>query len=158
MHDNNNSAIWEPGEIVYQAGDIPKEAYLILEGYVNIETKDGLKLNRIGMGEIFGETSILLDLPRTVTAKVCTQKLVAKKIPKSYFTNLSKTNVILNALIRKTQIRLMDSNKQSNELANEVSALLDQLDSKAPAKRNLLEERIKKLRTNINKIQKSTET
>jgi len=158
MHDNNNSAIWEPGEIVYQAGDFPKEAYLILEGYVNIETKDGLKLNRIGMGEIFGETSILLDLPRTVTAKVCTQKLVAKKIPKSYFTNLSKTNVILNALIRKTQIRLMDSNKQSNELANEVSALLDQLDSKTPPKKNLLEERIKKLRTNINKIQNSTET
>ena len=158
MHDNNNSAIWEPGEIVYQAGDFPKEAYLILEGYVNIETKDGLKLNRIGMGEIFGETSILLDLPRTVTAKVCTQKLVAKKIPKSYFTNLSKTNVILNALIRKTQIRLMDSNKQSNELANEVSALLDQLDSKTPPKKNLLEERIKKLRTNINKIQNYTET
>ena len=158
MQDNNNSAMWEPGEIIYQAGDVPEEAYLILEGYVNIETKDGLKLNRIGMGEIFGETSILLDLPRTVTAKVCTQKLVAKKIPKSYFTNLNKTNVILNALIRKTQIRLMDSNKQSNELANEVSALLDQLDSKAPAKRNLLEERIKKLRTNINKIQNSTET
>ena len=158
MHDNNNSAIWEPGEIVYQVRDFPKEAYLILEGYVNIETKDGLKLNRIGMGEIFGETSILLDLPRTVTAKVCTQKLVAKKIPKSYFTNLSKTNVILNALIRKTQIRLMDSNKQSNELANEVSALLDQLDSNTPPKKNLLEERIKKLRTNINKIQNSTET
>tara|TARA_B100001059_G_scaffold144681_1_gene144556 strand:- start:167 stop:643 length:477 start_codon:yes stop_codon:yes gene_type:complete len=158
MQDNNNSAMWEPGEIIYQAGDIPKEAYLILEGYVNIETKDGLKLNRIGMGEIFGETSILLDLPRTVTAKVCTQKLVAKKIPKSYFTNLNKTNVILNALIRKTQIRLMDSNKQSNELANELSALLDELDSKVPPKRNLLEERIKKLRTNINKIQNSTET
>ena len=158
MQDNNNSAIWEPGEIIYQAGDTPEEAYLILEGYVIIETKDGLKLNRIGMGEIFGETSILLDLPRTVTAKVCSQKLVAKKIPKSYFTNLNKTNVILNALIRKTQIRLMDSNKQSNELANELSALLDELDSKVPPKRNLLEERIKKLRTNINKIQNSTET
>ena len=158
MQDNNNSAIWEPGEIIYQAGDVPEEAYLILEGYVIIETKDGLKLNRIGMGEIFGETSILLDLPRTVTAKVCAQKLVAKKIPKSYFTNLNKTNVILNALIRKTQIRLMDSNKQSNELANELSALLDEFDSKVPPKRNLLEERIKKLRTNINKIQNSTET
>ncbi|MDC0975492.1 cyclic nucleotide-binding domain-containing protein [Alphaproteobacteria bacterium] len=158
MQDNNNSAIWEPGEIIYQAGDVPEEAYLILEGYVIIETKDGLKLSRIGMGEIFGETSILLDLPRTVTAKVCAQKLVARKIPKSYFTNLNKTNVILNALIRKTQIRLMDSNKQSNELANELSALLDELDSKVPPKRNLLEERIKKLRTNINKIQNSTET
>lgn len=153
MEDNNNSAIWEPGEVIYKVGDIPKEAYLILEGYVNIETKDGLKLNRLGMGEIFGETSILLDLPRTVTAKVCAQKLVVKKIPKTYFTNLNKTNVILNALIRKTQIRLMDSNKQSNELANEVSILLDQLEEKTPPKKNLLEERIKKLRTNINKIQ-----
>jgi CRP-like cAMP-binding protein len=158
MEDNNKSAIWEPGEIIYEAGSLPKEAYLILEGYVNIETKDGLKLNRLGIGEIFGETSILLDLPRTVTAKVCAQKLVAKKIPKSYFTNMSKTNVILNALIRKTQLRLIDSNRQSNELANEISILLDQLDSKSPPKKNLLEERIKNIRVNINKIQNSIET
>jgi CRP-like cAMP-binding protein len=158
MEDNNKSAIWEAGEIIYEAGSLPKEAYLILEGYVNIETKDGLKLNRLGMGEIFGETSILLDLPRTVTAKVCAQKLVAKKIPKSYFTKMAKTNVILNALIRKTQLRLIDSNRQSNELANEISILLDQLDSKSPPKKNLLEERIKKIRVNINKIQNSIET
>jgi CRP-like cAMP-binding protein len=158
MEDNNKSAIWEAGEIIYEAGSLPKEAYLILEGYVNIETKDGLKLNRLGMGEIFGETSILLDLPRTVTAKVCAQKLVAKKIPKSYFTKMGKTNVILNALIRKTQLRLIDSNRQSNELANEISILLDQLDSKSPPKRSLLEERIKKIRVNINKIQNSIET
>lgn len=158
MEDNNKSAIWEPGEIIYEAGSLPKEAYLILEGYVNIETKDGLKLNRLGIGEIFGETSILLDLPRTVTAKVCAQKLVAKKIPKSYFTKMSKTNVILNALIRKTQLRLIDSNRQSNELANGISILLDQLDSKSPPKKNLLEERIKNIRVNINKIQKSIET
>ena len=158
MEDNNKSAIWEPGEIIYEAGSFPKEAYLILEGYVNIETKDGLKLNRLGIGEIFGETSILLDLPRTVTAKVCAQKLVAKKIPKSYFTKMSKTNVILNALIRKTQLRLIDSNRQSNELANEISILLDQLDSKSPPKKNLLEERIKNIRVNINKIQNSIET
>ena len=82
-----------------------RDRYLILEGYVNLETKDGLKLNRLGIGEIFGESSILLDVPRTVTARVCAQKLVAKKIPKSYFTKMIKSNVILSALIRKTQIR-----------------------------------------------------
>ena len=158
MEDNGKSVLWEPGEIIYEAGSLPKEAYLILEGYVNIETKDGLKLNRLGIGEIFGETSILLDLPRTVTAKVCAQKLVAKKRSKSYFTKMGKTNVILNALIRKTQLRLIDSNRQSNELANEISILLDQLDSKSPPKKNLLEERIKKIRVNINKIQNSIET
>ena len=125
---------------------------------VNLETKDGLKLNRLGIGEIFGESSILLDVPRTVTARVCAQKLVSKKIPKSYFTKMIKSNVILSALIRKTQIRLIDSNKQSNELANEISMLLDQLDSKSPPKKNLIEERIKKIRTNINKIQQLSET
>lgn len=157
MLDNGRSAIWEPGEVIYEAGSLPKEAYLILEGYVNIETKDGLKLNRLGIGEIFGESSILLNIPRTVTARVCAQKLVAKKIPKSYFTKMITSNVVLNALIRKTQIRLMESNKQSNELANQISILLDQLDSKSSPKKNLLEERIKKIRANINKMQQISE-
>ena len=155
MIDNGNSAIWEPGEVIYMAGSIPKEAYLILEGYVNLETTDGLKLNRLGTGEIFGESSILLNIPRTVTARVCTQKLVAKKIQKSYFTKMMKSNVILGALLRKTQIRLIDSNKQSSELANEMSCLLDQLSSKQSSKKNILEERIKKIRTNISKMQQN---
>ena len=156
MLDNGKSVIWDPGEIIYEAGSLPKEAYLILEGYVNIETKDGLKLSRLGMGEIFGESSILLDIPRTVTAKVCSQKLVAKKIPKSYFIKMNKSNVIMSALIRKTQIRLMDSNRQSNELANEISSLLDQLSSNTPPKKNLLEERIKKIRSKVSEIQSMT--
>ena len=109
------------------------------------------------MGEIFGETSILLNVPRTVTAKVCTQKLVTKIIPKSYFKEIIKSNVILGALIRKTQLRLLDSNKQSNELANEISNLLDQLDSKNPPKKNELEERMKKIRTKINVIKNSVD-
>ena len=44
MIDSGVSASWEPGEIVYEVGSLPKEAYLVLEGFVNIETKDGLKL------------------------------------------------------------------------------------------------------------------
>ena len=99
-----------------------------------------------------GETSILLNVPRTVTAKVCAQKLVAKKIPKSYFTKMTKSNLVLGALIRKTQIRLLDSNRQSNELANEMSKLLDQFDTNNLPKKNVLEERMKKIRTKINQI------
>ena len=40
MIDSGVSASWEPGEIIYEAGSHPQEAYLILEGFVNIETKD----------------------------------------------------------------------------------------------------------------------
>ena len=157
MLDNQKSVIWEPGELIYEAGSLQKEAYLILEGYVNIETEDGLKLNRLGVGEIFGETSILLNLPRTVTAKACTQKVFAKILPKAYFLKMTKSNVILSALVRKTQLRLMDSNKQSNELANEISLLLDQMDSKSPLKQNELAARLKKVRASIDKIQQLTE-
>jgi len=51
----------------------------------------------------------------------------------------------------------MDSNKQSNELANEISLLLDQMDSKSPLKQNELAARLKKVRASIDKIQQLTE-
>jgi hypothetical protein len=66
-----------------------------------------------------------------------------------------KSNVVLGALLRKTQIRLIDSNKQSTELANEISLLLDQLSSKQSTKKNIIEERIKKIRTNISNMQQN---
>ena len=43
MIDSGVSASWEPGEIVYEVGSLPKEAYLVLEGFVNIETKDWIQ-------------------------------------------------------------------------------------------------------------------
>ena len=70
---------------------------------------------------------------------------------------MMKSNVILGALLRKTQIRLIDSNRQSNELAKEISILLNQLSSNNPPKKNALEERIKKIRSNLNKIQQNLE-
>tara|TARA_B100001248_G_scaffold146568_1_gene110105 strand:- start:76 stop:549 length:474 start_codon:yes stop_codon:yes gene_type:complete len=127
MQRNKSSIIWNPGELIYEIGSIPEEAYLILEGYVNIETVDNFRLNRLGIGEIFGETSLLLGTKRTVTAKACAQKVVANIIPKDYFLKLKDTDVVLNALIRKTQVRLMDANKKANQLANEVSQLLSSL-------------------------------
>ena len=69
---------------------------------------------------------------------------------------MNKSNVIMSALIRKTQIRLMESNRQSNELANEISSLLDQLSANTPPKKNLLEERIKKIRSKVSEIQSMT--
>ena len=68
---------------------------------------------------------------------------------------MMKSDVVLGALLRKTQIRLIDSNKQSTELANEISLLLDQLSSKQSTKKNIIEERIKKIRTNISNMQQN---
>ena len=151
MQRNNNSIIWNPGELIYEIGSIPEEAYLILEGYVNIETQDQFKLNTLGKGEVFGESSLLLGTKRTVTARADTKKVVAKIIPKDYFLKLKKNDVVLNALIRKTQIRLIDANKKINQLANEVSELLSSLkgDSNVDSE---LSNRIANLRKKISEI------
>ncbi len=151
MQRNNNSIIWNPGELIYEIGSIPEEAYLILEGYVNIETQDMFKLNTLGKGEVFGESSLLLGTKRTVTARADTQKVVANIIPKDYFLKLKKDDLVLNALIRKTQIRLIDANKKINQLANEVSELLSSLkgDSNVDSE---LSNRIANLRKKISEI------
>ena len=151
MQRNNNSIIWNPGELIYEIGSIPEEAYLILEGYVNIETQNMFKLNTLGKGEVFGESSLLLGTKRTVTARADTQKVVANIIPKDYFLKLKKNDLVLNALIRKTQIRLIDANKKINQLANEVSELLSSLkgDSNVDSE---LSNRIANLRKKISEI------
>ena len=151
MLRNNNSIIWNPGELIYEIGSIPEEAYLILEGYVNIETQDMFKLNTLGKGEAFGDSSLLLATKRTVPARADTQKVVANIIPKDYFLKLKKNDLVLNALIRKTQIRLIDANKKINQLANEVSELLSSLkgDSKVDGE---LSNRISNLRKKISEI------
>ena len=151
MQENGKSVIWEPGEIIYEVGSDPKEAYLILEGYVNIETKDQFKLNTLGKGEVFGESSLLLGTKRTVTARADSHKVVANIIPKDYFVKLKNNDVVLSALIRKTQVRLMDANEKINQLANEVSELLSSLkgDSKVDGE---LSNRISNLRKKISEI------
>ena len=153
MIKNEELVIWEADELIYEEGTLAIEAYLIVKGYVNLETKDGLKLNRLGEGEIFGESSMFLDIPRTVSVKACDQQVIAKKIPKSYFQEIKKRDKILTAIIRKTQLRLIDSNKQSNDLANEMADLLLAVNKNVQPNNNDLVTRIKRIKGKISRIQ-----
>ena len=155
MQRNEKSIIWNSGELIYSSGAESNEAYLIVEGFVNLETADGFRLSRLGAGEIFGETSLLLGTKRTVTAKACNQKVIANVIPKEYFKKLTENDVVLNAIIRKTQVRLIDANKKANLLATEVSDLLSSMKDQSGEKDELAE-RIANLRTKITEINKST--
>ena len=114
---------WKPYEVIYSAGDEPNGVYLIKEGIVELYTQEGLKLNEISESEIFGESSIILGTRRTVTAKTGKQNVFASFIPKNNFLQLIEKNVALSALIKKTQLRLIDSNNQSQELTNEIEKL-----------------------------------
>ena len=148
MQDNGQSIIWEPGEIIYEAGSTPKEAYLILEGYVNIETKDGLKLNRLGIGEIFGESSLLLNKKRSVAAKAGESGASAHLIPKAHITSLQEEAPLLAAILRKVQLRLEDSNNQSVELAKQIEVILNLVKTQKETNKTV-EQKLEQMKLNI---------
>ena len=138
--------IWNPEEIVYSVGDVSTEAYLVLEGSVRIFSADNLLLNRVGLDELFGETSLILGEDRSVNAVAGPAGLTARKVPKTYISNMLNGDPVLGAFLRNSQHRLMDSNEQSMELANEQKKVADQLQSDFaalatvdPEQRNILE-------------------
>ena len=123
MFERDKYIIWEAGEVIYRAGDPSNEAFLIMEGSVQIFTSEGLLLNRIGTNEILGETSLLLNVSRTVTAITASTGAKATRIPRQYFDAIAARDRVTAALIRKSQYRLIDSNTQSNMLGTEIERL-----------------------------------
>ena len=123
MFERDKYIIWEAGEVIYRAGDPSNEAFLIMEGSVQIFTSEGLLLNRIGTNEILGETSLLLNVSRTVTAITASTGAKATRIPRQYFDEIAARDRVTGALIRKSQYRLIDSNTQSNMLGTEIERL-----------------------------------
>ena len=124
-----NLCIWGPDAIVYSVGDISNQAYLVMEGSVRLFSANNLLLNRVGLGELFGETSLIFDENRSVNAVAGPASLTTRKVPKTYIRNILNANSVLGAFLSNTQIRLMDSNEQSMELANEVEKVGVQLQS-----------------------------
>ena len=125
MLERDKYILWNAGEVIYRVGDDSNEAFLIMEGSVQIFTMEGLLLNRIGTNEILGETSLLLNTTRTVTAIASSTGAKATRIPRQYFEDLASRDKVAAALIRKSHFRLIDSNKQSNMLGLEIDKLSD---------------------------------
>ena len=102
MFERDKYIIWEAGEVIYRAGDPSNEAFLIMEGSVQIFTSEGLLLSRIGTNEILSETSLLLNVSRTVTATAALTGAEATRIPRQYSEDIASRYRITGALIRKS--------------------------------------------------------
>ena len=81
---NSNKKTWEPNSIIYNFGDEPKCAFLIVSGIVEFYSKNDVLLGNAGQTEVFGEISCYLNKKHSVTAKAKTH-LAAKIIPKTEF-------------------------------------------------------------------------
>ena len=119
-----NKVVWQANEFIYKIDSAPNGIFIILDGAVNIYARDGLLLNTLGEKELLGETSTILNNKRSVTAQAGSRGASAVYLNKKDFKAALKINTSLKAIIEKTQLRLMESNKQSAELSNLLNKIM----------------------------------
>jgi len=80
---DENTRVFEPGEVIFQAYDMGSEMYIVVEGQVEL-TIDSKALEVIGPGQPFGEMALIDQEPRVATATAKTRcKLIV--IPEKRF-------------------------------------------------------------------------
>ena len=75
-----------------------------------------------------GETSTILNKKRSVTAKAGSAGASAIYINRKSLEAALRKNTSLKAIIEKTQLRLMDSNNQSEELSRLLNSVVTKID------------------------------
>ena len=106
---------FERGEVLFEAGDAPDSAYVIMEGAVEIlaETDAGLVVEGVlGTNELFGELGVLTNSPRSATIRA-QDELVALRITDEMFLKLLAENpeVALDVM-RQLSDKLVRSHEQ----------------------------------------------
>ena len=132
-----NNMVWNPGELIYKIDSKPDGIFIIVSGLVNIYGRDGLLLNSIGEKELLGETSTILNKKRSVTAKAGPMGASAIYINKNSLESALRKNTSLKAILEKTQLRLMDSNSQSEELSKLLSDVVKKIETGASALKDI---------------------
>ena len=117
---NSNKQAWVPNSIVYNLGDQPKCAYLIISGTVEFYSKNNVLLGNAGQTEVFGEISCYLNRNHSVTAKAKTH-VVVKKIEKNELSKIiQKTHPVVIGMLRGTYHRLIESNAKTEDYVKDV--------------------------------------
>ena len=98
-----------------------------MKGSVRLFSANNLLLKRVGLANLFGETSLILGENRSLNAVAGPARLTARKVPKTYISNILNDDPVFGTFLRDTQIRLMDSSKQRMELAKELEKVAVQM-------------------------------
>jgi len=96
---------FKPGQRVIREGEPGDSAYVIVKGKARVfRAEDGKTLRQMGPGEVFGETAVLLDAPRSASIEA-TEPLTVVQVARSALeAELGKTywaGLILKALAER---------------------------------------------------------
>ena len=117
---------FERGEVLFEAGDAPDSAYVVMEGAVEIlaETDAGPVVEGVlGTNELFGELGVLTSSPRSATIRA-QDELVALRITDEMFLNLLAENPELALdVMRQLSDKLVRSHEQFVELQKRLQQI-----------------------------------
>ena len=85
---------YDPGQVMFNAGDMGDAAYIVIDGSVEISVPSPsgpIVVNTLGKNDIIGEIAIFGDVPRTATAKALT-RVETLKISKELFMKVIREN------------------------------------------------------------------
>ena len=118
--NNKLKGTWNPNDIIYNIGEPPDYAYLIVTGTVEFYSSQNIILGNAGPSEVFGEISCYLNRNHSVTAKAKTH-VVAKKIEKNELSKIiKKTHPVVIGMLRGTYHRLIESNAKTEDYVKDV--------------------------------------
>ena len=85
---------YDPGQVMFNAGESADAAYVIIEGTaeISVPTPAGpIVVNTVGRNDIVGEIAIFGDVPRTATVKAVT-RMETLRISKELFVKVIREN------------------------------------------------------------------
>lgn len=124
LADTDLMVDFKPGDVVFHEGERGAEMFIVGEGEVELVKSFGAKETRVallGTGDFFGETSVLEDLPRTVTARALSAcRLLPIDVPT--FDRLLREHPELTVrMLRQLSLRLRERDEQ-DERAHRAAA------------------------------------
>ncbi|MCW2956625.1 MAG: hypothetical protein JWO69_1494 [Thermoleophilia bacterium] len=97
---------WYPeSSSIVQQGEAGDRFYILLEGTVDVE-RDDARIATLEPGDFFGETALLLDMPRTATVRA-TSRVLTWSITRSAFQRLVGGYLLANPKTQEEIVRRM---------------------------------------------------
>jgi CRP/FNR family transcriptional regulator, cyclic AMP receptor protein len=110
-HERETALPFNPGTVVFRAGDTGDSMYAVLEGEVELDVK-GTVVERVGPGGVFGEMALIEHEPRVATARAVTACQLVRVDEKRFRFLVQQHPVFALQIMRVMAARLRNMNER----------------------------------------------
>ncbi|MEX1158909.1 MAG: ThiF family adenylyltransferase [Thermomicrobiales bacterium] len=118
MREYMEERIWEPGSVIVRQGEPGRDFYVILDGEVNVELEDesGRRepdvIATLGVGQFFGELSLLTDQPRNASVVAASRCRVLSLSRDAFDEYMAESEAAQRRLSEIARQRLRDEDSE----------------------------------------------